>query len=223
LQSQESPKVPSVSAEAQAIANELEVLRKQATSLDVPWANEYKTVCEEIIYGTCIGQKSVLSARGAFGFIEQAFEHHDDASTPVETVSMGEWRYRINPSNKEAKIAIVKELEQALRSATPVNGSRILAAWGELREKKELDRETAFQIEKDQRAEKYAKVQAEYDANVERKHVLRGVSLSGIGFALAGFVSFGLVLAVLAIERHTRLLEAQLSQTRGDAREYQLQ
>jgi hypothetical protein len=222
-QSEEKPKVPGVSPEAQAIANELEVLRKRVVSLDLRWDNEYKTVCDEVIYGTCIGQKTVLSAPGAFGFVERAFARHHRPYSQIETVSAGEGRYPINASNAEVKIAIVKELEAALRSATPVNANRVLTAWAEVREQKETDRETAFQIEQQQREEQSAKAQAEYEANVERKHVIRGVSLSGIGFALAGFVSFGLVLAVLAIERHTRLLEAHLSQAKSDDRQYQFQ
>jgi hypothetical protein len=87
----------------------------------------------------------------------------------------------------------------------------MLSAWGKLREEREVARADAFNSERGRRAEKYAAAQMKYEAKIERKHRIRNLALSAAGMAMGGFVLLGLILAVLAVERHTRLLEAQIA------------
>lgn len=206
------PPEPTVSPEAKSIAAELNFLRDKAAALDLPWDNEFQTVCQQIFFGNCYGQRTVLTARGVYGYIGQAFSHHNDPETAEETVQINDQSYRVNPSHYDAKLAIVKELEAVLSSARPEDARKVLAAWGKLREEKENARDKSLADAREHQEQTYARAQADYENTVARKHVLRGASLSAAGFALGAFVLLGLILAVLAVERHTRLLEATLRQ-----------
>jgi hypothetical protein len=209
-----APAAPTVSPEAQSLAKELDAIRKQAVALSLPWGNEYKTVCQAVFFNNCYGARTVLAVRGVSGYIEQSFSHHDQDSSTAEAVQIGDQNYRINPSQYPAKLAILKELEGVLAAAHPDDARKLLNTWGKLREEKEKDRDAAFNAEVERRADEYTKAQFRYQTTVERKHVLRRASLAAAGMALFGFVLLGLILAVLAVERHTRLLEAQLESSK---------
>jgi Skp family chaperone for outer membrane proteins len=208
-----SPSAPAarvVSAEAQALANEMDAVRKQAVALNLPWANEYQTVCQSVFFGNCYGARTVLASRGVSGYIERAFSHHNEESSTSEEVQIGDQSYRVNPSHSDVKMAILKELEGVLATAHPDDAMKLLNAWGKLREDMEKERDAAIKSDAEQKAEEYAKAQAEYEKTIATKQAVRRTSLITAGMALGWFVLLGLILAVLAIERHTRLLEAQL-------------
>jgi hypothetical protein len=204
-----APPAPPIGPEARSIANEIDAIRNQAVALKLPWANEYQTVCQQVFFGNCY--------RGVSGYIDQAFGHHNDGAVSTETVQVGAESYRINPSHHEAKMAILKELEGVLASAQPETARKLVAAWGKLREEKERERERALNAEQERRDQAYASAEMKYQRTVERKHRVRGASLYAAGLALGGFVFLGLILAVLAVERHTRLLEAQLALAKTEA------
>lgn len=116
-QNSNPPAVPTASPDAKSIANEIDAIRKQSLALKLPWANEYQTVCQQVFFGNCYGQKTVTASRGVSGYIDQAFSHHNEANVPVEAVQVGDESYRVNPSHHEEKIAILRELETVLASA----------------------------------------------------------------------------------------------------------
>jgi hypothetical protein len=205
-----APAVPNVSPDAKSLAGEIDAIRKQALALKLPWANEYQTVCQQVYFGNCYGQRTVVASRGVSGYIDQALNHHNDASVPVETVQLGGESYRINPSHYDSKLAILKELEAVLASVQSDDAHKVIAAWAKIREERERVREKTLSKEEERRAEEYSKAEIKYQTTVEKKHVIRGASLYTAGLALGGFVLLGLILAVLAVERHTRLLEAQM-------------
>lgn len=216
-QNSNASSVPVVSPDAKSIANELDAIRKQALALSLPWANEYQTVCQQVFFGNCYNQRTVMSSRGVSGYIDQAFGHHNDGTVPVETVQVGDQSYRVNSSHHDAKLAILKELETVLASAQAENARKLLNAWGKIREEKERDRDKALRSEQERRDQAYASAQMRYETTVEKKHRIRSTSIYVVSMALGGFVLLGLILAVLAVERHTRLLEAQLASAKGEA------
>lgn len=59
-----------------------------------------------------------------------------------------------------------------------------------------------------------ARIEAEHDRKVAQDAELRGVAVTGIGSALLSLMLLGLLLAVLAVERHARVLEQALLQQR---------
>jgi hypothetical protein len=200
---------PVHSNEAVQLATELDKLQQRTNALNLPWANQYQTECSEIFFGNCIGQRTVMSVRGVGGFLEQAFSHHNEGTMPVEHVQMGNQIFHIDPNQANVKLAIIRELEGVLAAAAPADAHKVISAWSKLREDKEEARAQAFQNEKERTMDAYAKEQEDYQANTEKKHMIRNQSVSALGMALGAFVILGLILAVLAIERHTRLLEAQ--------------
>lgn len=128
VQQSNTPEPAIVSPDAKSIAAEVDAIRKQSQTLLLPWTNEYQTVCQQVLFGNCFGQRTVVKAYGVSGFIIQAFSHHNDESTPVETVPIGDASYRINPSHYEAKMAILKELETLLASAKPEDARELIDA-----------------------------------------------------------------------------------------------
>jgi len=207
---------PVASPDAKSIANEIDAIRKQADGLKLSWSNEYQTVCQQVYFGNCYNSRTVMSVRGVSGYIDQAFSHHNDAAVPIETVQVGDQSYRINPSHRDAKLAILKELEGVLASAHPEDAHKLIGAWGKLREEKEKERDKAIRTEEERRNQEYADAQQKYRSAVDRKHIVRGISINVVALALGAFVLLGLVLAVLAIERHTRLLEAQFASAKAE-------
>jgi hypothetical protein len=92
-------------------------------------------------------------------------------------------------------------------------------AWATLRKEREDARADKLKAEQDRLAREYQKAEQEYNAAVSNRQQARTWSISSAVLALGGFVLFGLILAVLAIERHTRVLEgAQQSFVNAAAR-----
>jgi hypothetical protein len=216
-QNSNAPAVPIISPEAKSIASEIDAIRIQSAALKLPWANEYQTVCQQVYFGMCYGQRTVIASRGVIGYIDQAFSHHNDGTVSIETVQVGSESYRINPSHRDVKLAILKELEAVLTSAKPEDARKLLNAWGKIREERERERDKTLRNEQEQSDMDYAKAQTKYQATVEEKHRVRSISLNAVWLALGGFVLLGLILAVLAVERHTRVLEAQLAAAKSDS------
>jgi hypothetical protein len=185
-------------------------LETQATALKLSWTDRYETVCSQRIYGYCYGQRNVLVSKGVVGYIAEFFQMHNDDSVRGESVTIGKSSYRsINPSHSDAKIAILKEMEGVLSNSTAANAHQMLHAWAQVRKEREDARSKQYEAEKQKTAEEYGKAQVSYEKTVAQKQQARQFSISGVGLALGGFVLFGLVLAVLAIERHTRILESR--------------
>ncbi len=198
---------PVSSQEAVAIATELQKLDRQALALDVPRANKYQTVCRDTYLGICIGKHTVLVSIGVEGYLTEALLRHNEESTPNESVTIQDDTFTINPSHHETKIAIIREMENVLTGSTPANARRMLSAWAELRKEREDIRARDYEQVKQKAADEYRSAQQDFERMVAQKQQARQLAIMGIGLALVAVVLLGLVLAVLAIERHTRLLE----------------
>lgn len=208
-ESNTTPPQPRVSREAVALAAELETLRQQAARINLSWENEYTTVCGEVYFGYCLQRRTVVTSHGISDYIDEALTRHDTEPSTVEAATVGSRTYHVNPSQADIKIAIIKELESVLAQASPADANKMVGAWAALRGEREDARAATLKKEQDRVAEEYRKAQTQYAVALARKQQARSLSIMGVGLALGGFVLLGLILAVLAIERHTRLLEAQ--------------
>jgi len=197
------------SESAMAIATAISEVRAQASTLGLQWADQYQRRCRDVVYGYCIGERTVRVGRGVSGYIAEALQYHDEGET-TETVSIADQSYEVNPSNAPAKVAILKELHSILASATWENAANRVGAWSELRKAREEARAAQLQREKDRVESDYSRAKQEHESSVALKQTARTWAIMGAGLALAGFMILGLILAVLAIERHTRMLEAAM-------------
>lgn len=150
----------------------------------------------------------MLITKGIDTYFYEASNPHDDNAVPVQTLNVEGEFYDINPSHHEMKLSIIKEMENVLdSSSSPADAQKLLGAWAQLRKEREDGRARTFQQAQQSAAETYRESREQYETTVARKRQDRQLSITGIGLALASFVLLGLFLAVLAIERHTRLLE----------------
>ena len=194
---------PAPNPAAVALATELQALRMRTSALMLPWTDQQETRCRERVYGVCLGEHRVLVSRGVEGYVWQAFQPYDDNSQEPEIVSISGTVYSVNISQEPAKVAIVKELEAVLAKASPTDAAQLVTGWAALRQEREDKRAKALNaIQQDQAAK-----QREYEAAVANRQQIRTWSLWSALLALGVLVSLGLILAVLAIERHTRMLE----------------
>lgn len=195
---------PGPSAAALAIANELHSLRMLAAERELPWEDQYVIEWWQ--------RRKVASGVG--DSLRPLLARFDEGNAR-ESVDLSGFRYRINPSRPEIKVAILKEAQSILRSTTAAEAPRIFWAWLELRTARENARAQEFRREQKRVLEAYQKAKAEHEATVLRKRAARDLAVTAAGLALGAFMLFGLVLAVLAIERHTRLLEGAQFETRS--------
>jgi hypothetical protein len=191
------------SASSVALASELQKLRTQSSSLMLTWADQQETRCRERVYGVCIGEHKVLVARGVEGYVDEAFKPYDDDSQQPEIVRAGDDLFVVNSLNEPQKIAIVKELEAILAASTPTDAAQMMQAWAALRQEREQKRADAVRVS----TEGDAANQRAYQDAITNRQVARTWSLWSAVSALGLLVLFGLTLAVLAIERHTRIIE----------------
>jgi hypothetical protein len=87
----------------------------------------------------------------------------------------------------------------------------MLSAWAELRKEREDIRARDYEQAQQKATDALRSAQEDFERTVAQKQQARQLAIMGIGLALGGFVLLGLVLAVFAIERHTRLLELRES------------
>jgi hypothetical protein len=194
---------PAPSPGALALATELHALRAQASALMLTWTDQQETRCRERIYSVCIGEHQVLVSRGVEGYVRQAFLPYDDSSQEPEIVSTSGSVYSVNISQQQTKVAIVKELEAVLTKASPKDAARLLEGWAALRREREGKRAEQLSAVH----ESHAAQERAYEVSVANRQQTRTWSLWSALLALGALVLFGLILAVLAIERHTRMLE----------------
>jgi hypothetical protein len=194
---------PAPNPDALALATELLALKTRASALMLTWTDQQETRCRQKVYGVCLGEHRVLISRGVEGYVQQAFGPYDDNSQEPEIVSVSGITYRVNISEAQTKIAIVKELEAVLTKASPTDAARVLEGWAALRQEREVKRAEALSAAH----ENQAADQRAYEAAVANRQQTRTWSLWSALLALGVFVLLGLILAVLAIERHTRMLE----------------
>lgn len=194
---------PRASDAAVAIANELHVLRTLTAERQLPWEDQYVDI------GWWQRRKV---ASGVGDSIRPLLTRFDEGNVR-ETVQTGGSRYRINPSRHETKVAIIREAQTILSGTTTTEARQTFQGWLELRTAREDARAQEYKREQERVLRAYQEAKAAHEAALVRKRGARGFAVVAAGLALAGFMLFGLVLAVLAIERHTRLLEEARTQS----------
>jgi len=189
------------SAAAQAVAVELASIRKRASELQLPWVNRIDKVCafRGPYTGQCFRYETVVAARGISETINEALKPYDGEASRSETVTIDEAEYSVNGSNEQMKFSVLRELEQILASATPTDARLLLVGWAALREKKQAAIEETNN-------QSYRQAMRTYQEAVSRKELARRSSLLSLAFAIGSILLVGLLLAILAIERHTRAL-----------------
>jgi hypothetical protein len=197
---------------ALAIATQLDVIRKQAGALGIPWENRIDSVCASrgSYTGTCYRYESVVTAYGVKNHIESALKPYNDMTSAVETVTIDGNDYEINPSQSENKIAVLRELSDLLGSATKEDARLLLLGWSGVRESKQNASQENIN-------KTYRDALEAHEAEINRKEWARRASLLGLVAGLVAFMIFGLLLSVLAIERHMRRLVIDSGATRANA------
>ncbi len=178
-------KVPQQS-EYQKLEEKVKEVKSLFPSNLYSWRNVYKSVCVSGAYGNCwqIQQKIVK-----YGISEK-----------IGSVLRF---YRF----KEDQLSALDELKSLVSSYPEEQRGDVLTAWVNLRIAKEKARRKNFN--KEERAYRAAlETQREsYIASIERKAALKPTSLMILGISFALIWQVGLILAILGVERNTRLLE----------------
>ena len=207
------PNQPTGSAGGMELAAEIGKVRSQASALMLPWNDQEETRCKEKVYGYCIGQHKVVVSRGVIGYLAEAFMPYRSELDDYESVTVSGNTYKLKVSEEKPMLAIIKELEAVLSSATAANAGQKMQAWAALREERETKRADAIKSAEREREEEKQR----YESALANRHMARNWSLSSAALALGALVLFGLTLAVLAVERHTRMLEQMMQGTPGSA------
>lgn len=189
------------------LSTEIQKLKSQASALMLPWNDQEETRCRERVYGYCLGQHQVVVSKGVVGYLAEAFKPYMSDSDVYDTGSTpngGTFKFKV--SEEKPMLALIKELEIVLSTATPGDANQKLQAWAALREDGEKKRADAIKTAEQERENENQR----YESAMANRRLARSWSLTSAALALGALVLFGITLAVLAIERHTRILEQMM-------------
>lgn len=150
------------------------------------WTNVYKTVCVQPGYYGCMQTKQKIVKYGVAGKIDSVLRY-----------------YR----NAEDMLPVLDELKTLVSSYPVEQRGDVLIAWAGLRIEKEKAAKENFNKAERAYREAVKTQQVSYIASVEKKAVLKPTSLMILGISFALIWQVGLILAILGVERNTRLLE----------------
>jgi len=151
-----------------------------------PWENVYRTVCVQPSYYGCLQTRQKIIRYGVAGRIESVLRYY---------------------KNIEDMLPVLDELK-ALVSSYPVEQrGDVLTAWVNLKTKAEKARQASFKEAEKEYREAIKAQHESYITSIERKTALKPTSLMILGISFALIWQVGLILAILGIERNTRLLE----------------
>lgn len=180
-----------------------------------------QTQCVDFSYGQCWSQREVKVREGVGNRVLEVLAlYQDEGEHEVEKVSVGNSGLTINvtlDSQVETRTTVLKELNAILAAAPAGKMGQWFDTWMELRQSREqAQRKTAAEAH-EKAVEEFQVASQEHEATVEKKSAMRWSSLSALGMALGIFVFCGMVLAVLAIERHSRALRELAELLKGQA------
>ncbi len=150
------------------------------------WANVYKTVCVQFSYYGCMQTKQRIVKYGVSGRINSVLRY-----------------YR----NAEDMLPILDELKVLLAVYPEEQRGDVLTAWANLRIAKEKALREKFNKEERAYREAVETQRESYIASITRKAALKPTSFMILGISFALIWQVGLILAILGVERNTRLLE----------------
>lgn len=206
-----APAAPSApDPRAVALGNELGKLHALGRKAGLPFLDVTETRCTNFSYGQCWSQREVKVRDGIGNRVLEAIALYEDEGEHEKVkVAVTGTDLTINvtlDSQVETRTAVLQELNALLAAAPAGKVSQWFDTWMELRETREQAQRRAVAEAHEQAVEAFQVAQDEHEATVASKGVLRMSSLSALGLALGIFVFCGMVLAVLAIERHSRAL-----------------
>lgn len=203
----EAERAPTHSAAALALASELHQTRGAMAEAGIAWESEYRTVCTEQFFGTCVSRRRQLAVRGFGQPILELLSLHD-TTLGQETVRVedGDASYTLNASNAAVKTQILEEARAIVAAELSAEPEERLGAWLELREAADLARADRIRAERERAQRDFAAAQALYEEAATARQMRLATSAIAAGVGLGALILLGLCLAVLAIERNTRAL-----------------
>ena len=118
--------------------------------------------------------------------------------------------YLVVDAGIQAQIDATNELNSILRELKPAQVLEYYNAWVELRTNKESEQWQAYEAKVSEQDQQYSEKVESHQETVTTKQMLKGSSGMGLLIALGLLVLAGLVLAVIAIERHSRAMNQLL-------------
>lgn len=113
-------------------------------------------------------------------------------------------------SGIQAQIDATNELNNILRELKPAQILEYYNAWADLRTDKEAQQQQEYQTQQLEQEQQYTEKVANHQETIATKQMLKSSSGMGLMIALGLLVFAGLVLAVIAIERHSRAMNQLL-------------
>lgn len=193
------------------IAGELSVLIEQLLSRDVPFSDVKRTECAQYFWENCYRVHEVVVREGVADDLFEMLKIYDEAGEAergsVEIPGSGLTLTVPLNGGLDHKITVLSELNKLLKPVSANESEKFVRNWISVRMERENEQKANYQKKLDEQYEKYSEESHAYADAVSRKQGMRSTVMLGIVSALGLLVVCGLILAVLAIERHTRALK----------------
>ena len=150
------------------------------------WTNVYKTVCVQFSYYGCVQAKQKIVKYGVSGRLDSVLRYF---------------------RNAKDMLPVLDELKVLLAAYPEERRGDVLTAWANLRIAQEKARREQFNKEERAYREALETQQESYMSSLASKAALKPTSLMILGISFALIWQVGLILAILGVERNTRLLE----------------
>lgn len=199
---------PEPSAGARDVAIALHAIRQLLPAREYAWQDEYRTVCRERVYGYCLGERRVRSRVGVAPHLVEVMDLYDAHSSSAEKVELESAEYTVNGSNAADKVRALEVAREALEPVEVTARGKYLEAWANLWTARERSRQTAYENEIRRVREERQADMDRYAAALAKRTSDRSNALISIGIGLTSIWMFGMALALLAIERNTRMASA---------------
>lgn len=207
-----SEKPKSADPRLEEIASEFSKLIKLLSSHDVPFGDIKRTECAQYIWGNCYRERDVVVRRGVSDDLFEILHIYDEAGEAekgiVKIPETGLTLTVLINNGLDHKITVLAELNGLLQGVSAKESEKFVRNWIAVRLDRENEQRANHQKKVDEQYAKYSEERSEYEGAVSRKQSMRSTVMLGIVSALGLLVFCGLILAVLAIERHTRALKA---------------
>lgn len=197
-------------ARALAIGAELGKLYALVQKGGLSFLDETRTQCTDFSYGRCWSQREVKVREGVgVRTLEVLALYTDEGEHELEKVDIAGSDLNIKvalDSQVETRLGVLKELNALLAVAPAGKMGQWFDTWVKLRQTREQAQRKEVAEAHEKAVEEFQSAQTEHETTVAKKGAMRWSSLMALGLALGIFVFCGMVLAVLAIERHSRAL-----------------
>ena len=176
----------------------------------MPWTNSTERYCADAYLGYCLDYATRVTRRGVGPTVLQVVGLYDvpGASEERAAAQRSSESYLVDPSNAKEKTTALAEAVTMIKEFPAEQRMTALATWADLRTTREQERRAKIaNAEATAAAERARATETRIEREEARREARRNAIL-GAGGALSSLFVIGLILAVLAIERNTRLLHA---------------